>query len=231
LAETDPSISVELMAEQFIRAAMPARAVRYLIQSGQRARGYAASKLAINHYTTALMALEFAPHHQSERLEAEVGLADAYLQSHQYDEAINHYQSALELCEDAERRIGLCQTLSRTYAAQGNLENAWEHLEAALEMLSEGNIPANSVVRGRVFSDCAQVEWRMGNKRRAELWAREATAILEGTSEHGSLAASYQTLGQVYALLGQHGLADSYTARATAHLQATGRFRVPQPPG
>lgn len=226
MQESDPSVSVELIAYHFIQAGLPARAVRYLIRSGQRAQGYAASKLAIEHYTAALVALEYAPRHQSERLDVEIGLADAYMQFRQYDEAISHYQSALDLCDKLEQRVRLYQTLSATYAAQNNLERAWEQLESALELLSEGDISPTSVIRGRVFADCAQVEWRMGNRRRAELWAREAAAILEGTSEHNSLAASYQTLGQVYAMLGQHSLASSYNLRATAHLRATGRLRA-----
>ncbi|MGQ9787621.1 MAG: hypothetical protein ACUVSJ_14315, partial [Anaerolineae bacterium] len=49
----------------------------------------------------------------------------------------------------------------------------------------------------------------------------EAAAILEVTPEHSSLAASYQTLGQIYALMGQSELAESYRKRATAHLHAT----------
>jgi class 3 adenylate cyclase/predicted ATPase len=226
MQEADPTVSVELIAYHFIQAGLPTRAVRYLIRSGQRAQGYAASKLAIEHYTVALVALEYAPRHQTERLDVEIGLADAYLQSRQYDEALSHYQSALDLCDNLEQRVRLYQTLSATYAAQNNLERAWENLESALEIMSEGEIPSTAVMRGRVFADCAQIEWRMGNRRRAELWAREAAAILEGTSEHTSLAASYQTLGQVYAMLGQHSLASSYNLRATAHLRATGRLHA-----
>ena len=168
LAEGDASASVELIAYHFIEAALPAKAVSDLIQSGQRARGHAASRLAVEHYTMALVALEFAPRHPTERLEVEIGLADAYLQSHQIDQAISHYQNALDMCEDLEKRIELVQTLSHAYAAQNNLAKAWELLEAALELLSVSDVPATSVTRGRVFADCAQIEWRLGNRRRAE---------------------------------------------------------------
>jgi len=214
-------VPVELIAEHFIQAGMPARALRHLMRAGQRALTQAASKLAIEHYTAALVAVEYTPRYHEERLEIEIGLADAYLQAQEYAEAIAHYQTAIELCNDLEKRITLRQSLSRAYVALNELQKAWESLEAALEELSEGEVPATSPLRGRVFAECAQLEWRMGNRQRAELWAREAAAILEGTPEHGSLAASYQTLGQVYAMLGQSELASSYRKRATAHLRAT----------
>lgn len=210
-----------LIAAHFIQAGMPARALPYLMQAGQHALSQAASQLAVEHFMAALVAVEYTPHYRAERLEIELGLADAYCQAQKYHDAIVHYQAALELCEDGERRITIYLALSRAYAAQGDLRQAWANLEAALEALSEQEVPATSPLRGRVFAECAQLEWRMGDRRRAELWAREAAAILEGTPEHGSLAASYQTLGQIYAMLGHAGLAESYHKRATAHLRAT----------
>lgn len=222
--EEEPTANVELVAEHFIQAGLPARSLRYLMQAGQRALRQAASKLAIEHYTAALMAVEYSPRYHEERLEIEIGLADAYLQAQEYAEAISHYQSALELCNDLGKRITLRQAIAHAYLARNDLPKAWESLEAALEELSEGEVPATSPLRGRVFADCAQIEWRMGNRQRAELWAREAAAILEGTPEHVSLAASYQTLGQVYAMLGQTELASSYQKRATAHLRTTTAF-------
>lgn len=212
---------VELIAAHFIQAGLPARALPYLVQAGQRALTHAANKLAVEHFMAALVAVEYTPRYRAERLEIELGLADAYFQSQEYAEAIAHYRAALELCEDVEQRIPIHQAISRAYAAQNDLAKAWESLEAALEELSEGEVPATSPLRGRVFVDCAQLEWRMGERRRAELWAREAAAILEGTPDHGGLAASYQTLGQIYAMLGQTELAESYRKRATAHLRIT----------
>jgi tetratricopeptide (TPR) repeat protein len=181
----------------------------------------AASQLAVEHFMAALVAVEYTPHYRAERLEIELGLADAYSQSQKYSDAIAHYQAALELCENVERRIAIYLALSHAYAAQNDLTLAWAQLEAALETLSEHEVPATAPLRGRVFAACAQLEWRMGDRRRAELWAREAAAILEGSPEHSSLAASYQTLGQIYAMLGHNELAERYHQRATAHLRAT----------
>jgi len=48
---------------------------------------------------------------------------------------------------------------------------------------------------------------------RAELWAREAIAILEGASEHTGLAACYETLSGIYADLGQGDLAGQYAEK------------------
>ena len=225
-SEKGVAAQAELVAAHFIQAGLPDRALPHLMQAGRRALTQAASKLAVEHYMAALVAVEYTPRYHAERLEIELGLADAFFQSQEYAEAITHYQAALELCEDVEQRIPIHQAISRAYAAQNELAKAWESLEAALEELSEEEVPATSLLRGRVFADCAQLEWRMGDRRRAELWAREAAAILEGTPDHSSLAASYQTLGQIYAVLGQTELADSYRKRATAHLRATtGSFR------
>jgi adenylate cyclase len=210
-----------LIAAHFIQAGLPERALPYLMQAGQRALTQAASQLAVEHFMAALVAVEYTPHYRAERLEIELGLADAYSQSQKYSDAIAHYQAALELCENVERRIAIYLALSHAYAAQNDLTLAWAQLEAALETLSEHEVPATAPLRGRVFAACAQLEWRMGDRRRAELWAREAAAILEGSPEHSSLAASYQTLGQIYAMLGHNELAERYHQRATAHLRAT----------
>jgi hypothetical protein len=51
---------------------------------------------------------------------------------------------------------------------------------------------------------------------RAELWAREAIAILECTPEHAGLAACYETLSGIYADLGQDGLAGQYAEKGAA---------------
>jgi len=214
LPESDTVADVERIADHFVEAGVPARAVPYLIRAGRRAQEHSAHKLAAEHYLAALTALDDAPRYRSQRAELELALANVYRQSQRYAEACKHYQAALELTGQPEKRIELYQLLSQACAAQDDLDQAWRHLEWALELLAAGNVPATSPVRGRVYADCAEIEWRMGDERRAELWAREAIAILESARQTSRLAASYETLSAIYAGLGQSALAEQYAARA-----------------
>jgi hypothetical protein len=54
----------------------------------------------------------------------------------------------------------------------------------------------------------------LGDPLQAELWAREAIAILEGTSAHDNLAACYEVLSGIYADLERESLATQYAVRA-----------------
>jgi class 3 adenylate cyclase/tetratricopeptide (TPR) repeat protein len=216
LPESDIAADVELIAYHFVQAGVPAKAVPYLIRAGQRAQEHSAHKLAVEHYLAALTALDYAPRYRSQRVDLEIALANVYRQSQQHTEARKHYQAALDLTGQLEKRIELYQWLSQACAAQGDLDQAWRQLEWALELLAAGNVPATSPVRGRVYADCAGIEWRMGDERRAELWAREAIAILESTRQTSRLAASYETLSHIYAGLGQSTLAEQYAARAAS---------------
>ncbi len=213
------NIDVELIAYHFLKAGGPATAIPYLIQAAKHSQRHAANDLSITYHLAALEAINSAPHYKTEGLGLEISLANTCLQARQYSEAIEHYEAALALCRQQKKQVEIHQSIGRTYAEQGNLTRAWEQLEVALELLATANIPAHSLTRGRVYADCAQTQWRIGNETQANVWAREALAILEGTQERASLTASYQTLSHVYAKLGQHSLAAHYAAKATAAFQ------------
>ena len=201
------------MAHHFIQAGVPARAVPYLIRAGRRAQSRFANKSAIEYYLAALAALDYAPRYEQERTDLEAALGDTYSRLRQYDEAVTHYQRALHLSEDPELRADVLRRMGDVCADRSDWDQAWEQLEQALECLADGSVAATSVVRGEVYADCANVEWRMGDAIRAELWAREAIVILEGASAHSSLAACYETLSGIYADLGQGDLAGQYAEK------------------
>jgi predicted ATPase len=214
LPESDTNASIELLAHHFIQAGVPARAVPYLIHAGRRAQSRFANKSAIEYYLSALTALDYAPRYEQERLALEITLGDVYGRLRQYDEAVTHYKSALALSEEPERRADVFRRLGGTHAARSEWKQARMWLEQALECLAVGQVPATSVFRGQVYADCVLVEWRLGDPLQAELWAREAIAILEGTSAHDSLAACYEALSGIYADLERESLAAQYAARA-----------------
>jgi class 3 adenylate cyclase/tetratricopeptide (TPR) repeat protein len=216
LPEGDADASLELITYHFLQAGALAKAIPYLIRAGHRARNRSAHKAAIEHYLTALAALKDAPRYEGERLDLEMALGDAYSQLGQHVEAAAHYQSALDLTLQPEKRADIYRLLAGTYAAKHDWGQAWMWLEQALECLASGPVAATSVVRGQIYAHCAQVEWHQGNQQQAELWAREAIAILEGTLFHDSLAISYELLSTVYANLGRNNLAKKHAAQAQA---------------
>jgi adenylate cyclase len=213
LPENDSNASIELLAHHFIQAGVPARAVPYLIRAGRRAQSRFANKSAIEYYLAALSALDYAPRYERERADLEVALGDTYARLGQYDEATTHYQRALRSSEDSELRADILRRMGDISASQSDWGQAWEQLEQALECLADGSVAATSVVRGEVYADCANVEWRLGDAIRAELWAREAIAILEVAPEPSGLAACYETLSGIYADLGQGELASQYAEK------------------
>ena len=227
LPEGDADASLELITYHFLQAGAPAKAVPYLIRAGHRARNRSAHKAAIEHYLAALAALNDAPRYEGERLDLEMALGDAYCQLGQHVEAAAHYKSALDLSLQPEKRADIYRLLACTYVAKHDWRQAWTWLEQALECLASGQIEATSVVRGQIYAHCAQVEWHLGNQQRAELWAREAIAILEGTSFHDSLAISYELLSRVYAHLGRNNLAEKHAAQAQALRQGPAPHRMP----
>jgi adenylate cyclase len=219
LARKGKSVDVELVAYHFLRAGLPPASVPFLVQAAKRSQRQAANQLSVTYHLAALAALDHAHVYQSERLGLEISLANTYMHSHEYDKAVVHYQAAMALCRQDKKLVEIHQLLGRAFAEQGNLTKAWEQMERALELLSHAALPVHSLTRGRVYADCAHLQWRLGNESQADLWAREALAILEGTQEHYGLSISYQTLSHVYAKLGQHSLAAHYAAKATGSLQ------------
>jgi adenylate cyclase len=219
LPEGDVDASVELMAHHFLQAGVPAKAAPYLIRAGRRAQNRGAYKVAVEHYLATLAILNDAPRYEGQRLGLEMTLGEIYARLGQYEEAATHYQSALSLSAQAEQQADIQRLIGATLAATGDWKAGWVWLDQSLECLAEGRVPAMSIVRGQVYADCAQVEWCLGDHQRAELWAREAIVILEGTPARDSLAGCYRTLSHVYKSLGRTSLAEQYSVQAAALLQ------------
>jgi adenylate cyclase len=228
LPESDTDASVEVMSYHFHQAGVPAKAVPYLIRAGRRAQNRAAHKVAIEHYLAALAVLDNASRYEGERLGLEMALGDAYCHLGQYDEAATHYGSALNLSTQPDKRANIYRLLGSTYAAKGDWKRARRGLERALECLAEGGVAVNSVIRGQVYADCAQVEWRLGDHQQAEFWAREAIVILEGTPVQDTLAVCYEMLSRTYADLGRESLADQYATQAAALRQNRAHCHTPR---
>jgi class 3 adenylate cyclase/tetratricopeptide (TPR) repeat protein len=229
LPEGDVDASVELMAHHFLQAGVPAKAVPYLIRAGRRAQNRGAYKLAVEHYRAALAVLDDAPRYEGQRLGLEMALGETCACLGRYEEAVAHYQSALSLSAQAEQRADIQRLIGATLTARGDWKAGWVWLDRSLECLAEGRVPATSIVRGQVYADCAQAEWCLGDHQQAELWAREAIVILEGTPARNSLACCYRTLGHVYQSLGQASLAEQYGVQAAAVLDGLTADPTPGP--
>lgn len=219
LPDNEMQAGVELIANHFLQAGVPAKAVPYLIRAGRRAQARSAHRVAIEHYLAALDVLDHAPRYEGERLDLELSLGVAYSQLDQYDLATNHYKRALDLCRQPERQADICRMLGATYAAEGDWMSAGLWVEQALEHLADAGVSGTSVIRGQVYAACAQVDWNLGEHQRAELWAREGIAILEGARAHKGLATCYEVLSDIYAQFGKESLADDYASRAAAARQ------------
>jgi adenylate cyclase len=219
LPESDTDASVELMTHHFVQAGVPAKAVPYLIRAGHRAQNRSAHQVAIEHYSAALAVLDDAPRYEHQRLGLEMAMADAHSRLGQNEEALHHYRNALSLSSQPEQETDLYRRIGSTLAAKGNWQEAWHYMEQALERLAEDQAAVNATIRGEVYAVCALIQWRLGDYQRAELWAHEGVAILEGGDATGSLALCYETLCVVYGTLGQESLADQYAFQAANLLQ------------
>ncbi len=131
--------TVEDLAHHYVEAGVADRAVHYLLLAGDRARRLGASLEAIDFYQKALQnAMKAVAPEQAVELHAiHERLGDAYLEDlSRHDDALEHYMAFLALAQSDEDRARGARKIADVHLLRGDLLEAQNHYEIALERLS-----------------------------------------------------------------------------------------------
>jgi class 3 adenylate cyclase/tetratricopeptide (TPR) repeat protein len=152
LAEHFPETAAtqpELLAHHYTEAGLPAAAVPYWLQAGQRAVERSANIEAISHLTRGLEVLKTLPE-TPQRVQHELALHLALgpplliIKGHESPEVEQVYSRAQELCQqvgDSRQRFSVLMGLSAFYNAQGRLRTSRDLVEQSVMLAQNEHDP------------------------------------------------------------------------------------------
>ncbi len=161
---------------------------------GELARRFGEFGVAEEHYRAIFDHQQASP---TDRAEARLGLGELFVVKAHYDEARTHYQQALEIYREPDRRdlAGIAKALtglSRVSLLRGEAEEGLrvrKQLEDILPRLPEGEIS------GKVLVHLAEVARRLGRLSERYEYLVRARAQLEKSDNHQALADALIALG------------------------------------
>jgi len=188
-------VDVEQLAYHFAAAANAQKAVPYLIQAGERAKSRFDNEAALRHFSAALDMLPQVPQLVSREPELHRAIGDLRQIRGEYDQALDHYQQALNQATDPDQRAEYSRLIGLVWQRKGDTEQARHWLETALDEIAQSHAQVSRIVRGRVYTDMALFHMYKEDYTHAERWGREAVAVLEQTEELSDLAKALNALG------------------------------------
>lgn len=207
---TGPSPSrlsdLEALGHHWSFTADSARAARYLVAAGDRARAIYANEDAIRHYERALRTLASCQDCDSQMRLVRERLADVFTLIGRHADALAHYEAVRGGLEAAEDRAGaarLHRKIGGLHWEAGQRERASACFAAGIEQLGEGGHP---IERAHLYQEIGRLAFRAGDNAEAIAWAERALAEVarkhaefdteEGTREKAmTQAQAYNTLG------------------------------------
>jgi tetratricopeptide (TPR) repeat protein len=206
---------LEALAYHFLEGNDVSKAVDYAQKAGDKAGGLFAWDQARRYYETTLQLMEKKAPMRDEELINKAQLLDnlASVSSAQmdYDAALGHAKSALELCE----KLGDKQTIMRTqmrlqtiYQTLGREDLALEHMEAVRTMLEEG---PDSTEKGMLYQRIAHVYLHLGQPTTALNWTQRAVDLFAGLGvPMGTRLKAASGLGTAWTYTGRIGEGIAY---------------------
>ena len=210
---------IEFLAHHYYLGDVPDRAFGYLILSGKRAAGRYANDEAREHYDRALGLLERVPASTEQHLDILVGLADVSSFLGEYDAALTHYDSALELASRAlsdiplHRMAEVRRKAGRAWERKGGYDEATSHLKAAVADVQDSSTLQARLERARAYNDLGWVAFRRGIMDEAESWTKRSLEELMPTGSWQDIAAAYNRMAGISYQQGDWELAAEYALR------------------
>jgi class 3 adenylate cyclase/tetratricopeptide (TPR) repeat protein len=205
----------EVLMLHYDRARVREKAMRYAVQSGDRARARFANREAIEYYSRALQLSQHLSGYEAARWRAAIGLGEVEQLIGEYEEATAFYQATLEEWRDAgpEDRAWAMLKLAQVWDKRGNLQEAQEWLRQALAQLDRVR-GAKPELRAQVYSDLGWLSLRRGDLTAAKEWLEQGLALIRDSEHYGVLSSILNRLGAVYYNHSEWQQAADYVERA-----------------
>ncbi len=197
----------EELAYHYSKAGADARALPYLILSGEQAAARSANQEAINHFQQALRLLERINDVQPlTRWKLFSNLSDAYRAMGKFRESL----SALRILEPTAhnelsplQRVGLFRRLGETYMKAGELEQSARYYLKALKVSPLPRTTRVQAELARVHNGLGWQHFQQGDFDAAEAAARMALQLATAAQGPGEMADAENLLGGIFYRRGQ----------------------------
>jgi class 3 adenylate cyclase/tetratricopeptide (TPR) repeat protein len=203
-----------LLARHWERAGEPEKALKYLLQAGDRARRLGASLEAVDFYQRALQsAAELEAGGEGTELHRiHESLGDVYLVNlSRHDEALEHYRSFLASARSEEDVARGARKVAGVHLLRGNLTEARKHYETALDRLRP-LLPLAEA--SRVHFGLSYLLVYRNRLDEAEEQAQAALEIARQVGDTRGLADANKVLGVIAAQRGDLEAACEYDERS-----------------
>ncbi|MGC9396701.1 MAG: adenylate/guanylate cyclase domain-containing protein [Anaerolineae bacterium] len=198
----------ELLAHHYSLSDDHAKALDYLVKSGDKAHAAYANPEAIAFYR---QADELAA--QLQQTEAAVviaeGLGDVLFHVGESEEALACYERALTCCGDALREADLYRRIAAVYEKRGEYELALQSCALGIECLSPDH--QDSPGMARLLIERSRIYRQQGQNDIAARDGEASLVILGDSTHYTEIAQAHNTLGLIYRV--------SEPARAIQHLE------------
>jgi class 3 adenylate cyclase/tetratricopeptide (TPR) repeat protein len=213
----------EVLALHYDRAFVRAKAMRYALLAGERARERFANREAIEYYSRALQISQHLGGYSAERWQAAIGLGEVLQHVGEYDEAIACYQAALEEWSDAppQSRAWAMLRLGQVWDRRGELEEAEGWLRQALAQLSQASVKLPEL-RAQIYSELGWLSLRRGNMASARDWLGQGLDLVGTVGHYEVLSSIFDRLGAVHYQRGEWKQASECVERALQHRSRLG---------
>ncbi len=209
----------ELLARHYSWSPRSDRALHYLLLAGRKEAHNYANQQARQSFEQALDLLQRIDHEPEQEIEALIGLADVLVFIGNYPDAVQHYQTALDLLatrdrvQTARQRSSLLGKLSSAYERQGNYEQALAMLAEAQAARQEESEPS-PIEQAKILNATGWIFLRRGSLDLAEDTLKRGLDLVENTDEYETIASIVNRLGGVAYQKGHLEQASKYVQRS-----------------
>ncbi len=202
--------------------ARDSKAVKFLIELGDRSRKNYANYEAIEFY---MRALELADD-QNTKLKILENLGDIYLYTGEYDVAIKRYREALDAANNPLDKVRLNRKIADILSKMGDYEGSLKILNESIKM-----VPRNeSIVVGRIHRDIGTVYFMRGEYQKALEEFRHALRIIttskgKGVDTKRDLGDILRGVGNIHLVLGDYEKAKKYYTKSLEIMKEIGDMK------
>ncbi len=202
--------------------AKDARAVEFLLELGDRARGNYANYEAVEFYSRALE-LVSDPKLKMRVLES---MGDVYVYTGEYNTAQQRYENALTLADNALAKVRIIRKLADVFSKRGDYEQALKMLEEA-----KGMVPRTAInEKGRIYRDIGVILFMKGEYQSALEQYRQALRIISNLKEKSKdvkrdVGDILRGVGNIHLVLGDYEKARKYYTKSLEIMKEIGDMK------